>query len=122
MRKFIVQSKNEKFVIMEVECEVIKPIENSSILWSLNPGEYYARIVAPESTYQKTKQKDRNGKEVFVMVPDIWCWHSFYDSLKDAETKAETLIRKDFSSKETEEDIQKAISEIEVVRLRPNNS
>lgn len=125
MRKFTIQSKKGKTAIMEVECEIIQAIEDPSVLWSLNPGEYRARILAPESTFQKVKQKDEAGKEVFVMVPDIWCWHALYDSKEEAEAAAVQAIRNGFAFDErkydkayTEEDVQAAIAAIEVVALK----
>lgn len=122
MRKFTIQSKKGKTAIMEVECEIVRPMEDSSVMW-LNPGEYKARILAPTSFHQKI-EKSVDGKKEFVLVPDVWCWHAFHDSLDEAKEKAIQSIRNSFVWNEkkyhtpyTEEEVQKAIDEIEVVML-----
>jgi hypothetical protein len=119
---FTIVSKKGKTSITEVECELISALEDPSVMW-LNPGEYRARILKPDSFHQKV-EKEVDGKKVFVMVPDVWCWHSFYDTLEQAKEVAAKLIRNEFAFQErkyridfTEEDVQKAIAAIDVVKL-----
>lgn len=124
MRKFVLQSKKGVSAIMEVECEIIQALEDPSILWALKPGEYRARILAPESFHQKV-EKTVDGKKVSVMVPDIWCSHAFYDTLESAKETCFKLIRSemiDFAIRKhrqpaTEEEVQAAIDAVEVVML-----
>jgi len=124
MRKFTIHSKKGKTTIMEVECEIILALEDPSVLWALKPGEYRARILAPESFHQKV-EKVVDGKKEFVMVPDIWCWHALYESVEEARGVCESFIRSemvDFAMRKhrtpaTEEEVQAAINAVEVVML-----
>ncbi len=124
MRKFTIQSKKGKTIVMEVECEIIQPIEDPSVMWALKPSEYRARITAPESLYQKVKKKDETGKEVFVMVPDVWCWHALYDDKGQALSAANKLIEQEYEFNKrkygqeyTDTDLAAAFLAIEVVTL-----
>jgi len=124
MRKFTLHAKKGKSYIMEVECELIRPIEDPSILWSLNPGEYKARILAPDTFHQRV-EKVVDGKKEVAMVPDVWCWHAFCDTLEEAKEKAALLVRQSFAFDErkygktyTEEEVLAAIAVIEVVMLK----
>lgn len=124
MRKFTIHSKKGKTAIMEVECEIILALEDPSVLWSLKPGEYRARILAPASFHQKV-ERVVDGKKESVMVPDIWCSHAFYESIEEARSVCERFIRSemvDFALRKhrapaTEEEVQAAISAVEVVML-----
>jgi hypothetical protein len=123
MRKFTIQSKKGKTVIMEVECKVITPMEDPSVLWALKPGEYRARILAPECFHQRV-ETDVNGKKEFVLVPDVWCWHALYDDKGQALAAANKLIEQEFEfnkrkyDKEyTDADLAAAFLAIEVVML-----
>ncbi len=122
MRKFTIQSKKGKTVVTEVEVEIIRPMEDPSVMW-LNPGEYKARILAPESFHQRV-EKDVNGKKEFVLVPDVWCWHAFYDDKGAALSAANKLIEQEFAFNQrkygqeyTDVDLAAAFLAIEVVTL-----
>ncbi len=119
MRKFVIQSKKGKTVIMEVEVEILPSVGEPG----LKPGEWKARILAPESLHQRI-EKDVNGKKEFVLIPDVWCWHAFYDDKGQALTAANKLIEQEFEfnkrkyGKEyTDADLAAAFLAIEAVML-----
>jgi hypothetical protein len=122
MRKFTIQCKKGTTSIMEVEVEIIKPLEDASVMW-LKPGEYRARILLPKSFHQKI-ERSVDGKKETVTVPDVWCWHAFYDSLEDAQIQAEYLTTYSFEfdfrkygTAFTQENISAALSAINVIRI-----
>lgn len=123
MRKFVLQSKKGKSSIVEVECEIVQPVEDPSVLW-LQPGEYRARILAPASFHQRI-EKVVDGKKEPTMVPDIWYSHSFYETLEAAQAECVRLIRSemvDFAVRKhrepaSEDEVQAAIAAVEVVML-----
>jgi len=122
MRKFIIQSKKGKTSIIEVEVEIISSLEDPSVLW-LKAGEWRARILQPTSFHQRI-EKVVDGKKEVVMQPDVWCWHSFSDSIEEAQRKAEDLIVQSFEfdlrkygKSFTDEDVATAKLTIEIVSL-----
>ncbi len=111
MRKFIIQSGRGKTSIMEVECEIISAVEDPTVLW-LPTGEYRARITAPASF------KEKDGKA------PIWYSFNFIEDLASAQKKCEGTVREEFEfnlrkygTNFTEEEVQKALSEVETVML-----
>ena len=122
MRKFTIQCKKGSTSIMEVEIEVIKPLEDPSVMW-LQSGEYRARVLLPKSFHQKI-ERTVDGKKETVTVPDVWCWHAFYDSLEAAQAQAKYLTTHSFEfdlrkygTTFTQEDVDAALSSIDVVML-----
>jgi hypothetical protein len=122
MKKFVVQSKKGKTVITEVECELVTPMEDPSIMWIPN-WEYMAKILKPTSFHMKF-EKQVEGKKEIVLVPDVWYSHAFFNSLVDATKYAERIIKESFefeARKYGKEfsviDVLAAIKEIEVVLL-----
>lgn len=123
MRKYTVQCKRGKTSIVEVEIEVIKALEDPSVMW-LNPGEYKARVLKPTSFHLKIERLV-DGKKETVMEPDVWCWHAFHESLAEAETYSESLVAHEFDfnlrkygTTFGEADVAAAISAIEVIPLK----
>ena len=93
MKKFIIQSKKGITSIMEVEIELVKPIEDPSVLW-LKSGEYRAHVLLPTSLHQKV-EKTVDGKKETTMVPDVWCWHAFYATEEAARAEAELDLKRE---------------------------
>lgn len=124
MRKFTIQSKKGSYSIVEVEVELVRPMEDPSVMW-LGSGEYKARVLAPEMFHQRI-EKVVEGKKEFVLVPDVWCWHAFYESAEIAREQCVEWIRSemvDFAIRKhrtpaTEEEIQQAIQSIEMIPLK----
>lgn len=116
MRKLIVQTTREgKTIIAEVEIELVKPIEDPSVMW-LPKGEYRARVLAPKSVYEK--QLDGS------LLPPLWYSHVFYETIKQAREYVEKSVREGFERElrkrkvvYTEEEVQQKLSEIEEVNL-----
>lgn len=126
MRKFIVQSKKGSTSIIEVEVELVTPVEDPSVMW-LPPGEYKARIMEPKSLYIKVDTMV-DGKKETIMVPDMWFSHAFYDSYAAALQAAQTLIEQEYQFNLrkygkvfTDVDLASAFMAIQLVRL-PNSS
>ena len=95
MRKFTVQSKKGEMTIYELDVEIVTALHDASVMW-LKPGEYKARILKPESFHMKM-EKVVDGKKEVIYVPDVWCWHSLYDTYGDAFTAATTLIEQEYA-------------------------
>ena len=123
MKKYSIKSAKGKTTIYEVEIEVIRTAEDVSVSW-LNTGEYKARVLKPISFHQRI-EKLVDGKKEIVMVPDIWCWHAFYESVEDAKAQATKWIKEDmvdFAIRKhhepaTEEEVQAAITAVEIITL-----
>lgn len=123
MRKFIVYSKKGKTSVMEVECELIHTLEDTSIMY-LKSGEYKARILSPTLFHQKVEKITEDGKKITTLVPDVWFSHSFYETIELAKIKAESLVLYEFEfglqkhgASFSEEDVQAGIQAIEIVML-----
>lgn len=123
MRKFVVYSRKGPTSILEVEVELITALEDPSIMWALQPGEFRARILKPILFHQKI-EKEVEGKKEVTLVPDVWYSHSFYETLEDAHAAAAKLARSSFEFElrkygkaYTEEDIQAEVSTIKIVML-----
>lgn len=124
MRKFVFHSKKGTTSIMEVEVEIVRPVEDPSVMW-MQPGEYRARIMQPTSFHQRVERKLADGSKQVTMEPDVWCSHAFYDTLEAAKVKLESLtrggfefeIRKGRKTEYTEEEVQAAIAAVEIVML-----
>jgi len=91
-------------------------------MW-LKPGEYRARILAPDSFHQRI-EKEVSGKKEFVLVPDVWCWHAFYDDKGQALNAANKLIEQEYAFNKrkygtdyTDAELAAAFLAIEVVML-----
>lgn len=95
MRKFAIQSKRGEMTIYELDVEVLTALQDPSIMF-LKEGEYRARILKPESFHMKI-EKTVDGKKEVTYVPDVWCWHSLYDTYNDALQAASKLIEQEFA-------------------------
>jgi hypothetical protein len=122
MRKFTIQSRKDKTSIFEVEVEILTAMDDSAVLW-LKPGEYRARVLKPTIFHQKV-EKTVEGKKETTLVPDVWCWHAFYETEDEARAQAAKWIQDDvdFAIRKhreppTPEQVQASIDAIEVVRL-----
>lgn len=71
MRKFVIRSTKGSTSIVEVECEVMPKFYS----YSLKEDQWMAKITTPTFLYEK----DFNNK----LVPPVWCWWAFYDSVED---------------------------------------
>jgi hypothetical protein len=116
MRKFILHfARDGKISIMEVELELVPAIKDPSIMW-LPQGEYRARVIDPKSLHEK--QLDGS------LTAPVWHSHAFYSDEAQAIDVAHKAIRGIFERdmlhykiEYTEEDFNKKISEVEVIRL-----
>jgi hypothetical protein len=111
MRKFIIELAHGKRSIQEVEIEVITAVEDPSVTW-LPKGEFRARVVKPRTF------KEKDG------TPAVWCSFVFCEDLESAKAKCEQMVRESFDfelrkyeTAFTEEQVQQALSEVEVVML-----
>jgi hypothetical protein len=111
MRKFIIELAHGKTNIQEVEIEIVTPLEDPSVMW-LPQGEYRAHVVKPRVFTEKDGKKS------------VWCSFVFCDDLETAKVKAEHMIRDSFefelrkySTEFTEEQVQTALAEVQVVML-----
>lgn len=84
MRKFVVQSVKGITSIVEVEYEVMPKFYN----YALKEGEWMGKISAPTFLYEK----DHNNN----LVPPIWCWWAFYDSVEVAMEYLSKSFRESF--------------------------
>lgn len=115
MRKFCIVYEKESASVVEVECEIIKGVEDPSVMW-LPPGEFRARVLAPQFLYEKKK----DSKE---LIPPVWYTHAFYDSLELAMAQVETDIRTGFERAiakhkiefYSEDDVKQKLSEVKVI-------
>jgi hypothetical protein len=116
MRKFIVHvERGGKISVMEVEIEVITAVEDQSVMW-LPEGEYKARLMAPQSFYEK--------QEDGTMAPTVWYSHAFCWTVHQAWAAAERMVRAEMlralskhSLSFTEEDIKAKLAEIQEILL-----
>ena len=72
MKKFVIQSVKGATSIVEVEYEVMPKFYS----YTLKEGEWMGKITAPTFLYEK----DMSNK----LVPPIWCWWAFYESVETA--------------------------------------
>jgi hypothetical protein len=115
MKKFIVSSRGA-FVIMEVEGEYVKPLEDPSVKW-LPQGEYRFRIMKPSSLHEKLPDG--------TTTPAIYFSFALFDTVEDAKLIAEKYIRSGFDfeirkgrlTSYTEEEVQLELSKMGVQRL-----
>lgn len=97
MRKFIVHTrplpghKGGPFV-MEVEGEMITSMEEPSVMW-MPEGEFYFRILKPESLYEPQEVKQDDGSKKKVMVPPVYHSHAIYWNENQAAVHAERILR-----------------------------
>lgn len=113
--KFVINANRGKISIIEVKCEKILSIDNS-YSYSLKPGEHKVRILEPSSLFEKKP----NG----VMVPPIYISHSLYNTLEEAQAKAEKDIRAEFARNlrkkqvaYSEEDVQAKLLTVQTIKL-----
>lgn len=110
--------------ILEVEGEKISAMEDPSVLW-LKEGEFWFRILKPESLYESTETKMPDGSKKKVMVPPVYFSAGVYPSLEEARTVAQFMVKAsmDFEVRKkriesySEEDLQKKLAEIKEVLL-----
>lgn len=86
MKKFTIISRKGVTSIQEVEIQLLSSIEDPSVMW-MNPGEYKAKVLKPESLYEK--QNDGS------LTPPIWCWFAFFDTEAEARAQAELDLKKE---------------------------
>ena len=110
MKKFVIHRNS----IIEVECTKLSTAENPSIAW-LPSGEYWARIDAPVSIFDKVDAK---------LVNPIWHSFAFFQTMDDAKKKMEANVRDTFDRNKrksgteyTEADIAKQLADIQVITL-----
>lgn len=84
MRKFIVRSIKGITSIVEVEYEVMPKFYD----YALKEGEWKGKITAPTFLYEP----DVNNK----LVPPVWCWWAFHDSVQTALEYLDTSFRDSF--------------------------
>lgn len=97
MRKFTVKSKKEEVTIYELDVEIVTSLSDPSVSW-LKPGEYKAKILKPESFHMKVEKTVEGKKEKEVSyVPDVWCWHSLYDTYEEVLAAACKLIEQEYA-------------------------
>lgn len=125
MKKFIVhcraipgKDKNDTgpFVV-EVEGEHIQALEDPSILWRCQPGEFDFRIMKPTWLYDLDKDKK-------TTIPPVYCSHAIYESKYQALVKAHRIVKLTFErNKEkhnidySEEDLKKKMDSIQEIFL-----
>jgi hypothetical protein len=109
MKMFIINTKNssEAISVLEVEGEMVSSLEDPSVMWPTNEGEFKFRILKPESL----------GKV-------IYCSHSVYSTWVDATAVAKAMIRQAFEFNKrkykiefSEEDVLNKCDKIELVML-----
>lgn len=81
MRKFVIQSVKGTTSIIEVEYELMPKYYD----YALREGEWKGKITAPTFLYEK----DVNNN----LVPPIWCWWAFHDSVEDCMKYLQTTFR-----------------------------
>ena len=86
MRKFTILFKKGVTTLQEVEVEYVTAMQDPSIMW-LKPGEYKAKVLKPESLYEK--QDDGS------LTPPVWYSFAFYNSEEDARKQAEYDIEQE---------------------------
>lgn len=118
-RSFVINTKNNKPIIYEVEIEHVTALEDSSVV-DLLPGEFKAKILKPESFHDKIETLT-GGKKEFVNVPPVWYSFAFFSPLEVAKQAAAQLIRSEFEFKLrkygttfSEDDVTASINSIEV--------
>jgi hypothetical protein len=84
MKKFVVQSVKGVTSIIEVEYELMPKYYN----YALKEGEWMGKITAPAFLYVP----DVNNK----LVPPVWCWWAFHDSVGAALEYLDTSFRESF--------------------------
>lgn len=124
MRKFYIHNKRGATSIMEVEVQVVTPLEDCSVLW-LKPGEYKARITEPQSLLLKV-EKIVDGKKEVSFVPDVFCWHAFYETVEEAREvvakntrfEMQTFAENKHRAIATDEEVAAAIAAVQVEMLK----
>ena len=115
MRKYIIHSPKGKTSIVEVECELISGLEDSSVMQFSN-GEFKAKILAPNFLFELNNA----GKS----ISPTYYSHAFYDNEVDAKVQAEkdirSLFERDLLKKGTEyseEEVQAKLLSIQTLLL-----
>ncbi len=132
MKKFVVHTRplpgccktSDAPIIVEVEGEVISPMEDPSVMW-LKEGEYRFRIMLPESLYEAQEGKQSDGSKKKVMVPTVYHSHAIYSNLAEAQAAAKRMIKSglDFEVRKgrlasyTEEELEAKCAEIQTIML-----
>lgn len=123
MKKFIVytrsvpgKSNTTAPSIVEVNLEIIKAVEDVSVMW-MRAGEYKARIIAPNWLYEL---KDGSTEK----IAPIYYSFNFFFSANHARLVAQQMVRSEFGfnfrkygTEFTEEDIQAKFKEIQEILL-----
>lgn len=126
MIKFVVHSVKGITSIVEVECEMMP----KSYSYSLKEGEWMAKITAPSFMYEKDKVVENK------MVPPIWCWWAFHDSVygcvenlrsslrgsiaraREKEARLAGTTCEPLTAEELEVQVTEVVNKIPVIRLQ----
>lgn len=132
MRKFVVHTRplpgccktGDVPTIVEVEGEIISPMEDPSVMW-LPLGEFLYRIMLPEALFEPKEGKQPDGSKKKVMVPVVYHSHAIYHSLAEAQESAKKMIKSglDFEVRKgrltayTDEELEAKCAEIQTIML-----
>jgi len=132
MRKFVVHTRplpgccktGDVPTIVEVEGEIISPMEDPSVMW-LPLGEFLYRIMLPEALFEPKEAKQSDGSKKKVMVPVVYHSHAIYHSLAEAQESAKKMIKSglDFEVRKgrlaayTDEELEAKCAEIQTIML-----
>lgn len=100
MRKFVVHTRplpgccqtGDAPILLEVEGQQLQGMEYPSTTW-MREGEFYFRILKPESLHEVQEVKQADGSKKKVMVPPVYHSHAIYNSVEEARTAAERMVR-----------------------------
>ena len=120
MRKFTIRVVKGEVSIVECELEMLSGVGEPG----LQPGEWKARILKPDTFHMKRERVVDGKKEVYY-EPDVWCWHAFHDTEEEARTAAAKLIEHEFAfnlrkygTAYTEADVATATAAVALVSLK----
>jgi len=122
MRKFTVKSVKGEVIIYELEVRIVRSMDKEFLI-NLNPGEYQAFILKPESFHMKRERMVEGKKEVYH-EPDVWCWHALNDTYEEALVYAGKLVEQEFAfnlrkygKQYTDVDVAAALMSIKLQKL-----
>jgi len=116
--------KTDTPTILEVEGEKLTAMEDPSVMW-LKEGEFWFRIMKPESLYEPKESKMEDGSRKKVMVPTVYFSAGIYSTVELAQAAAQQMIkggldfevRKGRLASYSEEDLQAKYAEIQTIML-----
>lgn len=87
MKKFIINYGREFTSIVQVEVVKLTMLEafqlNHHMIYE--KGNWMGKIIEPKSLYEKDKKSN--------LVPPVWCWWAFYDSLEECQAQAKESLK-----------------------------